>query len=187
MEIITRDKTNTELIQYLHGCCFRPTPITFLKAINNENFLTWIGLNNQQLLNHITPNISTSLEYMDQERKNIQSTKHIKSEVGVEEDRSFYPDTESVKTHEIFATIIPFNLKITGFSDLTGAFPYKSSRGNLYVMVMYDYDKNAILAEPIKNRQAAIIHNTFTKFHRSSKQEVTTQNFTLWTTSVLAT
>ena len=22
--IITRDRTNTELIQYLHGCCFRP-------------------------------------------------------------------------------------------------------------------------------------------------------------------
>ena len=41
MEIIKKDKTKTELIQYLHGCCLRPTPRTFLKAINDANFLTW--------------------------------------------------------------------------------------------------------------------------------------------------
>ena len=40
MSIITKDKTNTELIQYIHGCCFSPTPKTFLKAINKVNFLT---------------------------------------------------------------------------------------------------------------------------------------------------
>ena len=69
MEIITKDKTKTELIQYLHGCCFRTTPRTFLKAINNGKFLTWPGLNNQQLFKHITPSITTSLGHMGQERK----------------------------------------------------------------------------------------------------------------------
>ena len=33
--IITRDKIKIEPIQYLHGCCFSPTPRTFLKAIKN--------------------------------------------------------------------------------------------------------------------------------------------------------
>ena len=47
MAIITKEK-KTELIQYLHGFCFIPTPITFLKAVNNGNFLTWPDLNNQQ-------------------------------------------------------------------------------------------------------------------------------------------
>ena len=70
----------------------------------------------------------------------------------VDEDRHFYPDAEIVKKHEIFPTIISFNLKINGFSDLTGAFPHKSIRGNLYVMVMYDCDSNVILSEPVKNR-----------------------------------
>ena len=55
----TRDNTNTELIQYLYGCFFRPTTITFLKAIKNRNFLPCPGLNNQQLLNHIPPSIAT--------------------------------------------------------------------------------------------------------------------------------
>ena len=39
MEITTRYKTKTELIQYLHGRCFSLTPRTFLKAIKNGNFL----------------------------------------------------------------------------------------------------------------------------------------------------
>ena len=37
------------------------------------------------------------------------------------------------------------------FSDQTGRFPKVSSRGNSSVMVLYDYDKNAILNEPLKN------------------------------------
>ena len=92
MEIITKDRKNTELIQYLHGFCFSPTPRTFLKAIKNGNFLTWPGLNNQQLLNPIPPSIATALGHLDQERKNLQSTKSIKLEIEVEEDSDFYPE-----------------------------------------------------------------------------------------------
>ena len=33
--------------------------------------------------------------------------------------------------------------------DLTGSFPITSSRGHKYIFVLYDYDSNAILAEPI--------------------------------------
>ena len=93
----------------------------------------------------------------------------MKLEVEVEEDSNFYPDAESVKTHEMCATIIPFNIKRNGFSDFTGAFPHKSSMGNLYVMVMYDYDINAILAEPTKNRQAASIRNAFLNIQKVLK------------------
>ena len=75
--ITTKEKTKTELIQYLHGCCFRPTPRAFMKAINNGNLLTWPGLNNKNLLKHLPPRIETTLGHMDQERKNLQSTKHI--------------------------------------------------------------------------------------------------------------
>ena len=73
----------------------------------------------------------------------------MKSKLGIEEDKYFHPILESVKTHEVCATIIPFNNKRKGFSDLTGAFPHNSSRGNLYVIVVYDFDISVILAEPI--------------------------------------
>ena len=48
------------------------------------------------------------------------------------------------------ATIIQSNTKRKGFSDLTEASPHKSISGNLYVMVLYDFYSNVILAEPIK-------------------------------------
>ena len=54
----------------------------------------------------------------------------------------------------------------TGYHDLTGAFHHKSSRGNQYIFVLYDYDGNAILTQPIKNRQAATIHNAWFSLHQ---------------------
>ena len=83
MKIITKDKTKTELIQYLHEFCFRKTPRTSLKSINNGNFLIWPGLKNQQFLRYLPPSIATDLGHMDQEKK-LQSTSNIKSEVEVE-------------------------------------------------------------------------------------------------------
>ena len=38
------------------------------------------------------------------------------------------------------------------WTDQTGRFPNKSSRGNQYVMVMAESDSDAILVEPMKNR-----------------------------------
>ena len=40
------------------------------------------------------------------------------------------------------------------YTYLTGRSPYRSSRGNEYILVGYHFDGNTILAEPIKNRQA---------------------------------
>ena len=131
---------------------FQPHPKKILNTIKNGNFLTWPGLKNQQLLNHLPPNIVTALLHMDQERKILQTKKRVKSEVEVEEDSYFHPDAVTVQAHEMCATITPFNLNIKGFSDLTGVPLHKSIILNLYVMVLYDYDSNAILAKPTKNR-----------------------------------
>ena len=148
-----------EIIQYLYGRCFRPTLRTFMKAIKNGNFITFPGLNNQKLLKHLSTSIVTYLRHLDQEHKNLQLTKKVKSKLDIEEDKYFYPEIETVNTHDLCTTIIHFNTKRKGFRYLTGALPHKSSRGNLYIMVMYDYYSNAILSEIIENKQAATIHD----------------------------
>ena len=76
---------------------------------------------------------------------------------------------ESVKTHKLCAVIIPFKNSRKGFSDLTGSFSHKLSHGNLYFMVVYYYDSNAILDKPIKNRKAATIRDAFIKTHKVLK------------------
>ena len=136
---------------------FIPTPRTFLKAINNGNFLIWPDLNNQQLLKHLPPRIATALGHQGQEIKNLQYTKNLKSVLEVEKYNNLYLEVETVTTHDLCATIIPFNINRRGSSDLTGAFPHKSNREVFYGMVVYDYDSNAIMAEPIK-KQAGSNH-----------------------------
>ena len=51
------------------------------------------------------------------------------------------------------------------YGDLTGAFPFTSTRRHKYVYLMYDYDANAILVHPLKTRQAAEITSAWTKLH----------------------
>ena len=42
-----------------------------------------------KLLKHLPPIIATALGHLDQECKNLQSTKQVKSELEVEEDKEF--------------------------------------------------------------------------------------------------
>ena len=57
------------------------------------------------------------------------------------------------------------NPKTTAYSDLTGRFPYKSSRGNQYILIAYHNDSNAILAEPLSDRRGNTIIKTWQKIN----------------------
>jgi hypothetical protein len=63
-----------------------------------------------------------------------------------------------------FSSLVDIEQTGKSYSDLTGRFPVRSERGNLYVLVVYLYDDNAILVEPIKNRGEAgicqVVHGT---------------------------
>ena len=48
-----------------------------------------------------------------------------------------------------------YEVQTTVFSDQIGQFPTRSRRGNKYIMVMVDIDRNAILVEPLKSRNDA--------------------------------
>ena len=47
--------------------------------------------------------------------------------------------------------------KSTGYMDLTCIFTHYSASGHEYLLVRYNYDANAILVEPLKNRQSKTI------------------------------
>jgi hypothetical protein len=51
------------------------------------------------------------------------------------------------------------------YTDQTGRFPTTSRRGNKYVMILYDYDSNAILAEPLKSKSEGEMIRAYTKLH----------------------
>ena len=113
--------------------------------------------------------VATSKGHLKQERQNLQSTKpappHLKNEQEINDD--FFPISESpnLKTHECFATLETFVPTQKAYSDLTGKFVCKSSRGNQYLLIIYDYDSNTILQEPLKNRTAGEIKRAWSVIH----------------------
>ena len=76
----SRDKTNYKIAISLHACAGSPTIQTFQHAIKKSNFLsTWAGihkLNMKYLTNNHT---NISMGHLNQEHKNIQSTKETES------------------------------------------------------------------------------------------------------------
>ena len=51
------------------------------------------------------------------------------------------------------------------FTDQTGRFPTKSSKGSQCVMITYDLDSNAIIEEPIKSHAAQELLRAMTSIH----------------------
>ena len=73
--IITRDKSKTELAQYLHACAFSPVISTFQACIQRGNFVTWPGIDNLNFKKLLGTTEATLKGHLDQERKNLQTTK----------------------------------------------------------------------------------------------------------------
>ena len=70
--------------------------------------------------------------------------------------------------------------KLTTYSDQTGRFPHRLSCGNEYIMVMYDYDANAILATWLKNCQAKTLADAWESLYlRLSEHGHPATNFIL--------
>jgi hypothetical protein len=143
----------TELINYLHACCFSPTKQTFIKAIQKVNLVTFPGLSEKAVKQFLTPSVTTAKGHLDQERKNLQ-TSQIKEE---DNHQDAFPESIDTTTHQVCASLMTFTTKETAYADLTGKFPNISARGNQYLLIAYDYDSNAILAEPLKNKTAGEI------------------------------
>jgi hypothetical protein len=69
------------------------------------------------------------------------------------------PDLDQgIKTQYVYAATIDA-VKI--YTDQTGRFPVVSSKGKKYIMILYDYDSNVILAQPTKDRTAPELLRAF--------------------------
>ena len=63
---------------------------------------------------------------------------------------------------------IPFmnqNSKNLGYLDLTGRFPYRSQKGNQYILIAYHEDANLIYGQALNNRESASIVRAWTEIN----------------------
>jgi hypothetical protein len=95
--IVQKDQSKSDLSKYLHGCAFSPVISTFIKSINNDNFITWPGIEELNLNTSLSTTIATEKGHLDQERKNLQSTKTI---IPPSSDTDTHPLQIPSKTHQ---------------------------------------------------------------------------------------
>jgi hypothetical protein len=135
--------------QFLHAMCGNPVPSTWNQAIDNGNFTTWPGLSSNLVRQHLPKSTATILGHMHQQRQNIRSTKTPIATTPIDTDYHPPSDVPNERSHLVFAGTIELRNEVA--TDLTGRFPVQSSRGHKYILILYDFDSNAILAKPMRN------------------------------------
>jgi hypothetical protein len=131
-----------ELVNYLHKAMFSCTKSALIYALKKGHLATWPGLTEDATNKYLKLTPATTMGHMNQKRQNIRSTnKKVQYE---SEDEDITPQASGGKTHLVFAVVLDQGQIYT---DLTGNFPARSSKGNNVLMECYYYD--AIYIRPI--------------------------------------
>jgi hypothetical protein len=135
------------LVHYLHKALFSPTKSAMLQAVKDGHMITWPGLTEDDINKHLKLTPATAMGHMSQRRQNIRST----SKEPIDKQPSADTDL-GTKTNLVYAVVVDQGQLYT---DLTGKFPVRSSKGNPYVMFCYVYDFNYVKVIPMKSRSAS--------------------------------
>ena len=198
--ILRKKQTHAELAKYLHAACYSPVTSTFTKAIDKGHFKTWPGLTSNLINKHLPVSIATVKGHLVQERQHLQTSrpkclhpidilteKTEKMSINMAKttldpmntslnnediDDDFFPKSPATntKTNSVAYLLVNTDEVTTGYMDLTGRFPRRSSQGNEYILVGYHHDGNTILASAIKDRTANSIVKAWQNMHDKFKQ-----------------
>jgi hypothetical protein len=130
------------LLHYLHKSLFSPAKSALLQAVKHGHLVTWPGLTEEAIHKHLKLTPATAMGHMNQRSQNIRTT--WKTPI---EDVPTTDTNLGTKTHLVYAVLVDQGQLYT---DLTGKFPVRSSKGNSYVMVCYVYDCNYVKVLPMK-------------------------------------
>ena len=150
------------LIQLHHVSAGYPVKVTWMEAIKQGNYMGWPGLSSPLVHKHLRPSEHTANGHLHLTRQGVRSTQ---------------PKIPRTKAHDILLKLIeteklkedpniPESLKNMIASDLPGRYPITSARGNKYLLVLYDYDSNYIMAEPIKSRHTEDLISGFSTCYK---------------------
>ena len=113
----------------------------------------WPLLTRANISKYVTETQTTHMEHMQRIPQNLRSTrkevplylKNLETEgIDIEQEK---------KCGEVYLMVLEIRrMNGTIYTDLTGAFPVTSSRGNKLLYIAYSYDANVILWELMKSK-----------------------------------
>ena len=130
--------------------------------MKNGNFAIWPSLTEKNIIKFLSKSEAAALGHMDPVHKNTHSTIIIAHTYARKEDVEVLPIEHQERKKYIFAEMRD---TVTGriANDQTGEFPVFSGQGNCCVFILYHYDSNAILLEPMKSRKDGVILRVYSK------------------------
>jgi hypothetical protein len=140
---VYEQRSISDTIAYLHAACFSPVKDTWISAIEAGNITGRPALSPDSVRKYRNKADAAVKGHVNQQRQNTQSTQKRFPSVAP----TLAPE-DTGKTDCVYATIVNSGQI---HSDLTGRFPTTSAKGNKYILVLYDYDTNKILTEPMKS------------------------------------
>ena len=142
----------SDTLNFLHRSMGITTKTTLLDTKRKNNITTWTFLKESNIEKFLPDSITTTLGHQYCTRKNHQSTQRTTLKTTENRYINIYA---SIKQPEIPTGEI--------HSDQTGRFPIQSSSGNKYIIVIYEYDPNAILIKPLPDRSKESIVQAYQK------------------------
>ena len=109
------------------------------------------GLTVNLINKNLPKSLATEKFHLDQEFKNLQSTKIDAAQIN--EDLQPPQEPENIRTQYIICAIFDYKeLASKIYFNQTRCFPIKSSKGNQYIFILYHYYTNIIHIVHIKSR-----------------------------------
>ncbi|KAI2513563.1 Reverse transcriptase (RNA-dependent DNA polymerase) [Fragilaria crotonensis] len=165
--------TPAQLVAFAHAALFSPALSTLDQALAKGYLTNFPGLTRELLRKHPPHSPAMIKGHLDQSRQHQRSTKLTQGSSGapileLEHDNEAFPAPDDAlppgaRSHFCYAAVMEPTGQV--YSDQTGRFITPSSTGNNYLIIVYDYDSNCILAEPIRDRSAHAILQGYKTLH----------------------
>jgi hypothetical protein len=137
------------LVNFLHKAMSSCTKSDLVHAIKRGHLATWPGLTVEAVNKYLKLTPATAMGHMNQRHQNTRSTK---PKLIAQDDEDITPLGSEENTHLVFAVVLDHRQVYT---DLTGAFPTRSSKGKNGLMICYSYDANYIRPIAMKSKSGA--------------------------------
>jgi hypothetical protein len=165
--------TPAELVTFAHAALFSPALSTLAAALNKVYLSNFTGLTTKTLQKYPPQSVPMVKGHLRQTRQNQCSTKPTTATKPTPEPPSSEPidlqdnfpssETPNIKTQQCYTAVMETTGQI--HSEQTGRFVVPSSTGNNYLLIVYDYNSNAILAEPMRTPTSASIIKVYQAVH----------------------
>ena len=151
-----------DAMQFHHAAFNNCAKSTLLAEASKVILPLWPLLTQANISKYVTETQATHMGHMQRVRQNLRSTrKEVPLHLQKLETEGINIEQEQ-KCGEVYLMVLDMrSMNGTIYTDLTGAFPVTSARGNKLLYIEYSYDVNGILWETMKSKNDSEMSRIF--------------------------